>query len=179
MSSSVSLLLAAVVRSQGDHDDEQHCTCRNGSEQVDGQSARAHAVGENQKQRAGDQSSKREECDERRAAEALSRIVLYRIALLERPVPELGGYKEPRCEKWRRAVERRVVESELRPVQATQQEERRGEKGRPAENERGHEGEKGESGDAVADLDERIFVRARKRQRAQCNRARDGSDSCG
>ncbi len=103
-------------------DDEQHRARRHGSQQVECETSRPYPVGENQKQRSGEQRPEREQRDERCATEVLTGVGLHRVSLLERPVSELGGHEESRCEKWGAPVERRVVDCELRPVQAAQQE---------------------------------------------------------
>ena len=158
-----------------EHDDDEHGGGCGGAEDVHGQAACAQRVDEREQDAGDDERREPEAGHERKPAKALSRFTPHLLALLERPVPELGGNEQARPDERRGSVERRVVDDQLGSVQAAEEEEGTGDERRPTQDERGEEHDEPDNRDAHADL-ERELARPCKRDGCEPGRARERRD---
>ena len=105
-------------RAPGEDDHrQQRQRCRGRAEHVDAEPARPDGVGEHQEHGRNEKRRDPEPCDVREPTEIVARLSLEPLALVERPVGELGADEQPGGERRRRDVERNVVDGELCRVQ--------------------------------------------------------------
>jgi hypothetical protein len=168
--------MGAAAR-EGD-DDQERCRRSRSAEEVDGEPAGAHDVGECEHAGGDDERAEAEPGDDRQAAKLLSRLRRNSLALFERPVAELRGHEQPCGDDGRRRIEVRVVHGELDAVDPAEQQQREWKQPRPSEDERGNESQEREGRRPEADAYDDV-TRARERVRCEPERARERADPRG
>ena len=98
---------------RGSEHREQHGSGRHRAEDVDREPARADDVHEHEQHDGDDRGGDAEERDEREPEGAVAGFAFHVLALLERPVCELGGHQHSGGDEHGGEVERGVVHREM------------------------------------------------------------------